>query len=100
MPIRHDLLPFIEESVRLNQVFLEDEEKAMTEKEKVQERYEEEKAQKHKEEGRKEGEEQTKLDLVKKMISRNKTNEDILDLIDGLNTAHFKELRRDNETDD
>jgi len=53
--IRHDLLPFIEESIRLNQLFLKDEEKGIEEKKKMLDRYEEERAQKHRDEGKLEG---------------------------------------------
>ena len=86
--IRHDLLPFIEESVRLNQVFLEDEEKAMVEKAKIQERYEAETAKKHKEEGKIEA----KIEMVKNLIGMALPDEQIAKA-SGLPQEQIEEIR-------
>lgn len=93
--IRHDLLPFIEESVHLNQIFLEDEEKAMAEKAKVQERYEAKKAKKYIEKGEIEG----KIDMVKNLIGMGLSDEQII-TASKLSKEKIEEIRAGMKSDE
>ncbi|HCU06405.1 MAG TPA: hypothetical protein DIC42_02315 [Holosporales bacterium] len=86
--MREDLLPFIDECIRQNQIFLENEEKAMAEKAKIQERYEAETAKKHKEEGKIEA----KIEMVKNLIGMALPDEQIAKA-SGLPQEQIEEIR-------
>lgn len=89
--IRNDILPFIEESIRLNQIFLEDEEKAIGEKTKVQERYEAEKAEKYRNEEKAKGKLEGKLEVARNM-KKDGLSIDTISKLTGLSVDDLKIL--------